>query len=185
LKATSKRAESEIYTHLSIKVESYEASTSAGINHHAYEPQYAWRSTDDEPVYELRNSVVVSGTALWPENRAGDRYAIALHGSSGRDFDNRLKDLAELDQHGTPRYRSYRGREVPVYQPPRGLGVLNKVRGQPSWTTYLFMKPALVDRWLPLLTSTTGLFVELTECKVERDRWIRSLALSTADPLAE
>jgi hypothetical protein len=184
-KATSKRAESEVYTDLVIKVETYEASVSAGVNHLAYDPQYGWHSDGEEPVYELRTCVVVLGAAVWPEERAGDRCEVTLYGSPGRDLDARLKDLAELDEHGSPRYRTYRGREVPVYRPPRGLGVLHKVRGEPAWTTYLFVKPEFVDRWLALLGRTSGLFVNLRECKIGRDRWIRSIGLHTADPTEE
>jgi hypothetical protein len=184
-KAARRRAESEVYTNLVIKVETYEASVSAGVNHLAYEPQYGWHSDGEEPVYELHNRVVLSGTAIAPEKRAGDRYEITLYGSSGPDLDARLKDLAELDAHGSPRYRTYRGREVPVYKPPFGLGVLNKVRGEPAWTTHLFVKPVLVDRWLALLGTTKNLFIELHECKVGRDRWVRSIGLQTTDPMEE
>jgi hypothetical protein len=180
--ATRKRAESEEHTHLALKVEGYEASVSARVNHLAYEPQYGWHSDGEEPVYELINRVVVSGTAISPEERAGDRCEVTLYGSQDRDLDARLKDLAELDEHRSPRFRTYRGREVPVYKTPLGLGLLDKVRVEPAWRTYLFVKPVFVDRWLALLGTTTGLFVELRECKVGRDRWIRSIGLQTTDP---
>ena len=183
-KATRKRSDSEVHTHLSIKVEDHEASVSASVNHLAYEPQYGWHSGGEEPVYEFRNSVIVSGTATWPEQRAGDHYEITLYGGGSpvRDLDARLKDLAELDAHGSPRYRKYRGREVPVYRPPPGLGVLDRVRGEPTWRTYLFVKPTFADRWLALLVGTSGLFIALHECRTGRSRWIRGIGLHTADP---
>ena len=185
--ATNGKPTSEMHTHLAIEVEGYEASVSVGVNHMAYEPQYGWHSDGEEPVYEFRNRLVVSGTATWPEDRTGDRYEVTLYGGESpvHDLNARLKDLAELDEHGSPRFRKYRGREVPVYQPPSGLAVLDKVRGEPAWRTYLFVKPAFVDQWLALLTASSGPFIGLHECRAGRSRWVRGIGLDTADPSEE
>ena len=181
---TKKAPPAEVHTHLTLKVESYEASVSAGINHAAYEPQYGWHSGDEEPVYQFRNSLIVSGTATYPDDRAGDYYEIWLYGDSSpaRDLDAKLEDLAERDEYGAPRYRKYRGRDVPIYKPPAGFGLLDKVRGEPAWHTSLFVKAWLVEQWLSLLTTQTGLFVGLHECKAKRTRWVRRIELHTADP---
>ncbi len=57
--------------------------------------------------------------------------------------------------------------------------MLDKVRGEPEWHTSLFVKPALVDRWLALLGSSRDLFMSLHECKIGRTRWVRGIELVT------
>ena len=182
--ATGKQVKSEEHSHLTISVDRYEASVSARINHFAYEPQYAWHPIDEEPVYQFSNGLIVWGIVTWPEDRGGDRCEVTLYGdvSPARDLDTRLEEIAELDEDRLPRYRKYRGREVPVYREPKGFGVLDKVRGEPEWRTSLFVKPTFVDRWLALLTSSDGLFISLHECKSSRKRWVRGIELRTSDP---
>lgn len=76
----------------------------------------------------------------------------------------------------------YRGREVPIYRPPHGLGVIDKARGEPEWRTSLFVKPGFVDRWLALLGSSRELFISLHECRTGRKRWVRGIELITSNP---
>ena len=183
-KSKAKKRQVEEHSHLTISVEKYEASVSLRINHYAYEPQYAWQSTDEEPVYELSNDLIVSGSILEPADRAGDRCVITLYGAdtSVRDLDAKLEDIAEVDENRVPRFRTYRGREVPIYRPPRGLGLIDKARGEPEWRTSLFVKPCLVDRWQTLLGSSRKLFISLHECKAGRKRWVRGIELMTQNP---
>ncbi|WAT19264.1 hypothetical protein OZN62_06785 [Aurantiacibacter sp. MUD11] len=176
-----------MHTHLSIVMEDCEASVSARVNHYAYEPQYAFQTLDDQPVYEFRNALVVRGRITAPEEREDDCCEITLYGeaSPARDLDARLADITALDKHGAPRFRTYRGREVPVYKPPDGLGVLDKAKGEPLWRTSLFIKPWLVEQWMALLGSSRDLFISLHECKVGRKRWVRGIELGTANPEEE
>lgn len=165
-------------------MENYEASVSAGINHVAYEPQYGWYSDGEEPVYQFRVDLTVSGKATSPDDRAGNSYDIMLSGESApvRDLDCKLRGLAELDEFGAPRYRKYRGRDVPIYEPPPGLGVLNKVRGAPSWSTFLLVKPSMIEQWLTLLTTRSELFISMHEFRANRTRWVRRIQIGTAAP---
>jgi hypothetical protein len=174
----------ETHTHLTINVDTYEASVSAGVNHVAYEPQYGWYSDGEEPVYQFRVDLTVSGKATSPADRARDSYDIMLSGEDTpvRNLDCKLSDLAELDEIGSPQYRTYRGRDVPIYEPPPGLGVLNKVRGAPSWSAFLLVKPSMIEQWLTLLTTHSDLFISLHECRANRTRWVRRIQLGTADP---
>lgn len=184
-KPANKRRAEETHTHLAISVQNFGASSSASINHAAYGSNSSWYADGEEPVYVLRNQLTVSGKAIDPDERSGDWYDITLSGGSPTtsfDLDAKLKDLAERDEYGAPRYRKYRGRDVAIYKPPPGLGLLEKVRGETAWTAWLFVKPALIEQWLALLTSTSDLYVAVHECKAKRHRWIRSIELSTIDP---
>jgi hypothetical protein len=109
-----KRSTPEEHSHLTIAVEGFEASVSAAVNHLAYEPQYAWHSLDEEPVYQFRNSLIVSGTLLGPTDRAGDRCVVTLYGygSPTRDLGAKLEDIAELKQ-TSPREPNRRSRSGP------------------------------------------------------------------------
>ncbi|GFM28598.1 hypothetical protein [Novosphingobium sp. PY1] len=109
---------------------------------------------------------------------------VTLYGdtSPARDLDAKLEDIAERDEHGVPRYRHYRGREVPVYRAPKGLGVLDKSRNEDEWSMSLFVKQTFVDRWLTLLVASRELFISIHECKVGRSRWVRAIKLGTANP---
>ncbi|MGQ7829783.1 hypothetical protein [Altererythrobacter sp. Z27] len=183
----ARRSSTEVHSHLTIAVEGYEASVSARVNHYAYEPRYAFRPLDDQPVHEFSSRLVVAGTIVSEGKSATNCCLVTLYGdpSPAFDLDARLEDIAELDDHGSPRYRQYRGKEVPVYRPPKGLGVLGKVKGQPEWQTSLFVKPVLVDRWLTLLCSSRDLFMSLHECKTGRTRWVRGIELGTVNPEEE
>lgn len=183
-KQNGKSGAEEVHTHLSIRVDDYEASLSTLINHAAYEPQYGWQPADDDPVYQNGITLRVLGTSIWPDKRAGDQYEITLSAdnSPSRNLEMKLRDLAELDEFGTPRYRAYRGREVPIYKQPPDFGLLDKVRGLPSWRSWISVKPSLAHSWLTLLAARQDLFIALHECRKSRVRSVRGLALHTHDP---
>lgn len=136
----------EQHTHLAIRVDRYDAGVRASINHNVYAPQYAWNLDDADPVYELTNEVTITGTATYPPERAGDTYELKMYGNDAPShrLNLELKDVQERDEHGSPKYRQYRGKEIPVYLAPKGLGLLDKVRGEPHWTAWLFVSSRLV-----------------------------------------
>jgi len=94
------------------------------------------------------------------------------------------KDVVSLADHSL-RYRTYRGEDVPVYDRPRSLGLLNKVRGEARWTGWLFTPTRFIADMLPLLTHGPDLFVALHERRSGRTRWIHGLSLQTNDPAEE
>jgi hypothetical protein len=172
------------WTHLNIRVESFEASAEASINHDAYSPQFAFVLDEDDPVYKFTGRVRVSGISTDPPNRAHDSYEIELLGDASHShrLNARLKDLQKRDEKGVLQYRQYRGRQVPVFEQPRGLGLLEKVRGECAWRAFLLVTPKFVDQWIVLLQNSTSLFMSITEFKLGRARWVRSVTLGTTDP---
>ena len=177
----------EEFTHLSLRVESYEASISAGVNHNAYSPEYAWDLDESDPVYKFTNQLQISAITTWPSSRASDRFELTLLGddASSIRLDATLKDIRARDSDGSSRYRTYRGKEVPILAPPSGLGTLQKVRGERTWTAWLFVTVGFVDQWRTMLMSVPSLYIGLHECKIDRTRWVRSVSLQTVDPSEE
>jgi len=175
------------HTFLGIRVERYEASMEAGVNHGVYAPQLAWNLDDDHPLYEFNTRLMIVGVATYPEGREGDSYEFRISADNVGAFDIRatLKDVQVRDEHGSPKYRSYRGRQVPVYIPPKGMGLIDKVRGEPRWTAWLRVLPCFASDALVLLRSDRTLFLAVHERKRDRTRWIQSLSLQTTDPSEE
>jgi hypothetical protein len=122
-------------TRLVIRVEKYEVDIDFSINSTALYPQNALRGDDEDPVYRFTNQLRIAGISTYPQDRAGESYELTLHGDDAPS--NRiaitLKDIQVRDEYQAPKYRTYRGREVPLYQPPKGLGLLDKARGERQW----------------------------------------------------
>ena len=86
------------------------------------------------------------------------------------------------DHNRVPKYRKYRGQEIPVYAPPKGIGRIDKMRGEARWTGALFVPPRYVTDLLILLGHTRKLFMGIDEKKIERVRWIQHFSVQTSDP---
>jgi len=114
-----KKPEDE-HTFLAVRVVDYDVSVDAGVNSAVYAPQYAWNLDDDDPLYRVKTRLTVYGTSTYPDERAGHPYELTVYGDDkpSRRVDGTLNDVQARDEHGAPRYREYRGRLIPVYNPP-------------------------------------------------------------------
>jgi len=70
------------HTHLALRIEDHRVRATAGINHHAYNPQYAWRDTDDEPLYEFETHLEMKAVSTDPSTRASESYALTIYGEA-------------------------------------------------------------------------------------------------------
>jgi hypothetical protein len=121
-----------IYPLLAVRVDRYEADAAATVNHYLEQPQYAFRERpEDDPVFEYTTRLTIAGTSTYPDERAGERYELMLHGDDApsTNIHLKLRDVHERDEYRVPRYRMYRGREIPVFKPVPGFGLLNKAGG--------------------------------------------------------
>jgi hypothetical protein len=93
------------YAFIGVKVDEYSARAEAGVNFHlhgSFEPF----SHEDEPVHSFETVLHISGICTDPEDRTGHRYDITLYGMADvRRHTPRIKDLQELDEHGSLKYR--------------------------------------------------------------------------------
>lgn len=183
----TKHPPEEEHTHLAIKVERWETSVEGAVNYNVYAPQSAWNSDDDDPLYRFTTRLTVAGISTCPEERAGDTYEVTIYGDNLGSGDIRatIKDVQERDEYGSPKYRQYRGRQIPIYRPPPGMGLLDKNRGEPCWTAWLRVSPRFMSDALALLSNGRALFLAIHESRTNRTRWVQSVSLKTTDPADE
>ena len=177
-------AKKDEYSFLAIKVLSYKAYVDASIN---YEVRDKCHYSNDAKIYKFSSHLEIEGICTWPEEREGDEYAITIYGHEIRqgDFELTLSDCNVMDEHWSPKYKRVRGKDVPVYDVPKGMGTLNKVRGAALWTGCIWVPTSTITNMLNLLTAVTLLYIAIHENKIERHRWIVGLTLQTTDPADE
>lgn len=182
----AKKPEDE-HTHLAVRVDRYDAHVSAGINHNAYQPQYAFDLDEDDPLYRFTTHLEIVGTCTYPEVRAGDEYLVTIYGEDAPSMgmDRTLKSIQARDEHHAPVYRTYRGKRVPVFIVPKGMGLLEKIRGQARWTAWLHAAPRFVSDALVVLAQRRQVYVAIHERREQRSRWVQSLSVQTTDPAEE
>lgn len=173
------------YAFIAIEVDDYSVRVDAGINSSLLgSPRYI--DNEEEPVHEFQTNLEITGLCTAPEDRAGHRFDIHMH--SAQDVDQRtlhIKDLHERDKEGDHRYRTYRGREYPVYAPPPPVAYIDKVRGENRWLTWLWVVPRMVTDSLILLNGNKQVYASLHEIKEGRKRRVQNLTVQTTDPAEE
>lgn len=87
-----------------------------------------------------------------------------------------------MDDDGARKYRKVRGEEIPVYDVPDGLGLIEKVRGEKRWSGFCWVSPGTVSDMLALLPHVHPLYISIHERKVGRTRWINGLSLQMSHP---
>jgi hypothetical protein len=186
-KSKRRRKLVEEHTHLALRIDKYEARVETSVNYHAHEPQYAWRDTEDEPLYHFLGRLVILGTSTYPEKRAGETYELTIYGDDSPDsrINWKLTDVQLVDEHRVPKYREYRGKQLPVYAPPKGIATLDKVHGEPRRHAAIFVSQRFVTDLLILLGHNRQLFMAIHERKIEGQRWIQSVSLQTTDGAEE
>lgn len=173
------------YAFIAIKVDDYSVRADAGINSGLLgSPRLI--DNEEEPVHDFATKLEISGICTDPADRAGHRFEISMYGT--QDIDQRtprIKDLQERDKEGDYRYRTYRGREYPVYTPPPPVAYIDKVRGENRWITWLWVPPRMVTDNLIILSGDKQAYISLHEIKEGRKRRIQNLAVQTTDPTEE
>ena len=89
------------------------------------------------------------------------------------------------DKDGGRKYRMVRGQSQPVYEVPKGIGHLEKVRGANEWSGWTWVLPQTFTDMLTLLSNVSPIYVELHELKIGRIRHIVSITLKNTDPEEE
>lgn len=184
---TRKHQPDDEHTRLAIKVERCEASVETRIEPEIYQPQFAWDLDDDTPLYRTTTQLTLVGVATYPEGRAGEAYELTIYGSNStpRRIEATVKDVQARDEHGSLKFRSYRGRQIPIYNPPSGMGLIEKVRGEARWVAWLHVSPLFASDALALVNAGRSLFLAIHERRRKRVRWIQGVGLQTTDPAEE
>lgn len=175
---------SPAYTFLGVGLSGFSARVGASVSHKARDPRHY---RDDTNVYEFTSSLEFEGVCTYPEERAGEFYRLTAYGHEPRpgEFALTLADCHVRDERGLPKYRKLAGKQVPVYEVPKGIGLLNRERGTRAWTGWVWVSSQLITDMLTLLRTAGPLYVGIQESKVDRSRWIVGLTLQTTDPANE
>ena len=172
------------HTHLAIRVESFSANVSAGINPALYgnNPKDI---VGDELILESSIGLEVRGVCTYPSTRADQTYEITIHAEKAARAALRVKDIQRRDEHDEPLYKTIRGNLYPVYDLPPGLGLIELRRSDDVWTGWAFVERKVVTNMLILLGQSQPSYLSINERKFERRRWIWHISMQTSDPAAE
>ena len=179
--AKRKKSSSPEYSINYAELTGYSASIDASINHNVREPRYY---EDDAKVYDFGSHLELEGLFIEPEERAKDEFQLTVYGSDSghHDFELTLADCQVRDDNGMLKYRKARGKEVPIYDVPKGIGYIERLRGTRIWTGCVWVKQQTVTDMLTLLPNVRPLFIEIHERRIGRIRWIAGLTLVTKNP---
>jgi hypothetical protein len=182
--ATRRRNPESQHTFLAVRVEDYSADAGVGVNLDLVTDRPLF-STDDDLVYQSVTHIEIRGTCFHPADRENEPYEIQVSGDESSRSKLTLKDVRARDEYDVPRYRPYRGQQIPVYNAPPGLAVLHRNRNDRTWRAWINVDPKVATSMLVLLSQTKRLYLSIHEVKSERKRWIRSMSLQTTDPATE
>lgn len=175
------------YAFLAVRINQFDAQAGAWLHSHIHCPETSLDDHDRDPLYPGHTQINLSGAITYPDDRAGHGFSMSISAAESPTAVANLtvKDMQTRDEYGSPTYRTYRGRSVPVYDKPPGLGLIDKVRAETAWRAWAFLPPRAVTNMLALLSYQRPLFLSIQERKTHRARWITSIILQTTDPAQE
>jgi hypothetical protein len=180
----SKRKSAETHTFLSIRVDSYDVRSAAGISIFLVGTASDYLS-EDEDVFDSQTHLTVRGECIDPKERYGERYEVLVHGERASHPRLKVKDIHATDKDDLRVYRTRYGRNMPVFNVPRGIATLERRRDDRVWSAWVTVEPNLVTDMLIVLSLNRQSYLSIHEKRFERRRWIRDLSLQTTDPSTE
>ena len=182
--AKRKRKPADQYDFLALEVEDYAARVDSSISLEVRVPRHY---DVDAKVYDFQSVIELEAVTLWPDERAGNHYFLTLYGgeSHRRDFDLTLSQCQARNEDGSLSFRKVKGKLIPVYDVPSGIGVLEKIRGSRDWTGFAWVSPTIVSDMLKLLPHVKPLYLMIHERKIGRHYWMAGLTLQTTNPAEE
>lgn len=182
-KRQSRSYKTDEHTTLHIEVSRFEVSADASLNF-ALQNTHSPFDRPDDLAYQFAMTLNIDGVCIAPSGRAGELYHLIVIGKGvhANSLSYTLEDFQARDENGAPKYRSYRGERIPVYDGPRGISRLSRGRGAKKWEAWFWFQPQLVSDMLFLLTHMKPLYVSLHEHREGRDRWVKDFTLQTSRP---
>lgn len=158
------------YTSIAVRVDAYEVEVEASLNYSLKlaDPRF---TREDELVFTHVTSLELNGVALFPSGWSGDHFRITLRGGDlSQWLELTLKDVQKRDERGSPVFRKRRGELVPEYEPPHGIALLEKERGERAWSAWISLRHALVSDALTMLQHRQPLYIMIRARKIDRRR---------------
>jgi hypothetical protein len=169
---------------LCARVDSYDVRSSIGFNVFLL-GRIRNDVEEDAEVFDSTTQLIVRGIFSEPKDRSGERIELTLYGQRTGRTTLRVKDVHSRDKDGSRLYRTYRGESAPELDLPTGVTTIQRRRDDHVWSAWVFVEPRLVTDMLITLTSGRSTFLSLYEKRVDRERWVTSVSLQTADPAVE
>lgn len=169
------------YRFLSARITDYKAYIDSSIN---YEVRDRHHYRDNAKVYKFMTRLEVCAVCTYPDDIEDHELYMTIYGDeSGQgDFDLTLSGCHVRDNTGAHKYRKIRGKEVPVYDVPKGLGLFEKQRGENKWNSAIWVSPETITNMLTLLPTVKPLYISIHVRTVERNDWVVGFTLQTSNP---
>lgn len=181
-KKTSKKTSKEEHEFITVEVTKYSASVNSSLN---YELANLDKCDTDAKVYIYETNLEIEGCCTYPDKLKNLTFFITLFGTD-RKYDDlflKLKDFHAIDDKWNRVYKKVKGKEVPVYDLPDGIGYIEKRRGTNIWAGAAWVLPRTVTDMLTLLPHVRPLYLEIHALKKDRFYKMRSLYLQTNNPV--
>ena len=163
------------HEYIAVTIDKYEISTRAGINYEALDTK---SQHDDVRIYDFSTNIEIEGTIDYPDARKGHRQRLTIYTG---DFEDTLNDHHVLDKDGNDKYSNKRGGCKAMYDPPKWIGLMDKVRGELAWQGHVSVSPQSASNMLTLFSQPKQLYLAIDEFKENKYRFIRHVSLQTND----
>jgi hypothetical protein len=170
------------YSFQSTIVTSFDVRTGVSINH---EVRTSGICSPDTKFAEHHTVIGLTCNNIDPDKPLSDAYSFTIYGDAHPypRLDSTLTDYHEEDEEGFKKYRKKKGVEIPIYNIPKGLAVLSKLRGQRHWSTALWLPRDIVSDMLVLLSGSKKVYAAVHLKQVSGDLWVLGFDLQTSNPL--
>lgn len=177
----ARRQRQDTFDFLCLWLTGYDVQVELGVNHRL-RMNPLWSNLDTR-VMEARSELEVRGKCFYPEERKGEKFLLRLLGDpSPADFSHTVADIQQRDTHGAPRYRMYRGYQLPVFECPKGVAILRRERRADTWNAWMPVPENYIRDCLVVLSSKAARYIYIHEHVVQRERWIHSFSIQSNDP---
>jgi len=172
------------HSQITLRVKDFSIHAGGGINYEIHDHRYAF---DETRVYKFDNSIEIVSDCTWPEERIKDEFRVHIRGQDTGifDFESTLSEHHVTDKNGCPKYRKRGKYEIPVYDPPDSIGMIEKVRGESVWQVNAWLPQSVTSDLQRLVTTCPNVYIEIHEVKTGKRRALRSIQLSSKDPDSE
>ena len=176
----------ELHTYVGVLVESFDIQSEASLNTNLRLARPILYEIDDL-AYEFITTLTITGTCIYPKERKDHSCEVVFRGSEihAGEHSLTLKDFQARDKHGVHVYKQYRGESIPVFEPPPGIAVINKRRGENAWDSWVCVNKQIINDILITLTHISPVYISIHEKKKDRQRWIQSISVQTSNPEEE
>jgi len=177
----ARRQRQDTFDFLYLWLTGYDVQAELGVNHRL-RMNPLWSNLDTR-VMEARSELEVRGKCFYPEERKEEKFVLTLMGDPGPgDFSHTVADIQQHDAHGAPRYRTYRGCPVPVFECPKGVAILRRERHVDTWNACMHVPENYISDCLVVLSTKAARYIYIHEHIVEKERWINSFSIQSNDP---